>query len=108
MIVGFSRGGGIAGSAMSLIGRTEVRYVLLATCPKDLKELDWGPMAGRVLSIYEGNDAWAGSCLPIAENSPSVSSFDEVRIDSGLGHGEFYRARNEWIQPLLAWLAKDS
>lgn len=106
-VVGFSRGGGIVGAAMSVVGYVEVRYALLAACPKELAEHDWGAMSGQVFSMYERSDTWAGSCKLIAERSPKVSIFEEVSLDSGLGHGEFYRPRNTWLIPLLTWLQKD-
>lgn len=106
-VVGFSKGGGIVAAAMSLIDSEDVRYALLAACPRNLNELDWAPMAGRLLSVYERSDAWASSCKVVVDRSPKVKVFDEISLNSGFGHGEFYQPREEWLRPLIAWLAKD-
>lgn len=107
-IVGFSKGGGIVATAASLIDNENIRYVLLASCPQNSQDVDWPPFKGRLLSLYEREDIWAGSCAFLAEGSPRVSEFKEIVLESGLGHGEFYRPHKRWLTPVLAWISPTS
>lgn len=104
-IIGFSKGGGIVATAAGLIDNSDIRYALLATCPKDSKAADWPPFTGHLLSMYEKEDAWAGSCTFLTHGEPKVSAFKELALETGLGHGEFYRPQKRWLEPLLAWVA---
>lgn len=101
-LVGFSRGGGIVATAAGLIDNQDIRYVLLASCPRTP---GWPPFRGRLLSLYEKNDSLAGSCAFLAEATPKVDEFKEIVLESGLGHGEFYRPQQRWLGPVRAWIA---
>lgn len=104
-IVGFSKGGGIVATAAGLIDNRDIRYVLLASCPRESATADWPPFEGRLLSLYEKDDRLAGSCAFLTQGSPKVSEFKEIELVSGLGHGEFYRPRDRWLVPVRAWIS---
>jgi hypothetical protein len=61
-------------------------------------------LAGNLLSIYETSDE-LGSCANLAARS-HLSSFKEVAISTGKGHGAFFQPLPEWLQPLKSWIAK--
>jgi hypothetical protein len=64
----------------------------------------WHPrLSGEVLSIYEASDDIGGTCVPIVRASPAVTSFKEIRLNTGLGHGIVYRPLPLWVGPTLAW-----
>jgi len=103
-VVGFSKGGGIAILASSMLGDTGVNFVFLAICG------DWlsGPhgvqdVGGRILSIYEAGDEFGGSCRALLEGATRVPEWEEIELRLGGGHGVFYRPRPEWIDPVAAW-----
>jgi hypothetical protein len=106
VVVGFSKGGGIAQRVSSFLRRPQVRYVLLATC-------SGGPIApnvrltGRVLSLYEASDTLAGSCKTLAEQADSPQSFQEIEISTGKLHGAFYLPLPIWVEPVLDWVHGD-
>ncbi|HET6277804.1 MAG TPA: alpha/beta hydrolase [Candidatus Polarisedimenticolia bacterium] len=102
--VGFSKGGGIALLASSLLDRPDARFVLLAICGDSPDDDPGLRMRGRVLSIYEASDELGSSCRRLFERSPADLEYDEIRIDTGEGHGAFYRPRPEWLTPLVAWI----
>lgn len=105
-IVGFSKGGGIVATAAGLIGNGDIRYALLASCPQDSETVDWPPFEGRLLSLYEKGDVWAGSCAFLTQGSPKVDEFKEIALQTGLGHGEFYRPQKRWLEPLVSWVSR--
>jgi hypothetical protein len=45
----------------------------------------------------------AVSCQPLFDRSSTGSTFEEIRLDTGLGHGEFYTPRPEWTEPIVEW-----
>lgn len=106
-IIGFSKGGGIVATAAGLIGNSHIRYALLASCPKASETVVWPPFEGHLLSLYEQDDFWAGSCGFLTQGSPKVSEFKEIALETGLGHGEFYRPQQRWLEPLLAWVSPE-
>lgn len=103
VVVGFSKGGGIAMRVSSFMRRPQVRFVLLAACHD-------GPVApplrltGHILSVYETSDTLAGSCKPLADQSPKSESFEEIEISTGKLHGAFYMPLPVWVDPVLDWV----
>jgi hypothetical protein len=105
-VVGFSKGGVIAILVSSQLEQAGVNYVVLAgACSVDVLEEDEGIVFhGRLLSIYEASDEYGQSCQEIASRSPESLIFAEIRLETGLAHGEFYQLRDEWIIPVLEWI----
>lgn len=108
-VVGFSKGAGITVITSSLLQNGKVNFAIMATCGEwydtrpELKELR---LVGNILSIYEETDI-AGSCQQLVKRSPSITSFQEVAIQTGKEHGAFYLPRNEWLKPLTAWINQE-
>jgi hypothetical protein len=102
-IVGMSKGGAIAILTASILQNDQVRFVLLASCGDEILVDSELAIAGRVLSIYEAADEMAFSCQPLFRRSPGSSVFEEIRLKTGLSHGEFYVLREEWIEPTVRW-----
>jgi hypothetical protein len=102
-IVGASKGSVIAMLVSSRLRNDEVRYVFLANC-NDWMERTFAPrFTGEVLSIYEASDEIGQSCRPIAQRSPALKRFEEMRLETGLGHGVVYRPLTDWIDPAAGW-----
>jgi len=102
-VVGFSKGGGIAILTSAALGDPGVGFVWLAACGDG----SFGPSGprpvGHVLSIFEASDPMGTSCAGLFERGSSLRH-EEVRIETGLGHGAFYTPRAEWMEPLTAWI----
>lgn len=101
-VVGFSKGGWIAILASSRLRQPEVSYVFLGAC---------GPWAfeptlhvtGRVLSLYERSDSLGVSCAPMFAHRAAGTRTRELRLDTGLRHGAFFRPDDAWLRPVIAW-----
>jgi hypothetical protein len=102
-VVGFSKGGQIAmATAASL--EEPITYVLLASCSAAVNTENSFVVSGRVLSIFEESDDIGVSCDPVFDRSEGVDTSREVSINSGLGHGAFYRVREDWLRPTRQWI----
>jgi len=104
-IVGASLGSVIAMRASAAMGNPSLRFVLLGACNDWVKEELDPDLHGHVLSIYEESDVYGQSCEPVVAGKRGISSFDEVRLATGLGHGFLYRPLPEWVVPALRWSA---
>jgi metallo-beta-lactamase class B len=108
-VIGASKGAGITVLISNQIQDPEISYVLLAICSDEIVESWRGSgicPTGRVLSIYDSSDDFAGTCANLAAAcSSSLSQFDEVRLDIGSGHGLLYRPFEQWIVPTVSWIS---
>ena len=103
-VVGFSKGGAIAIIASALLKDPRVNYVFLAPCGDWVKGRDDVDVRGRILSVYEASDEDGTSCRPLFEQASHPGKHREVRIDTGLAHGAFFRPRSEWLRPTFQWI----
>ncbi len=102
-VVGASRGGLIATLVSTRLNNPQVRYVLLAACNDGLIRT-WKPrLSGAILSFYEASDELGRSCGAAVRRSPAVTTFREIRLNTGLGHGIVYRPLPAWVRPTLEW-----
>lgn len=102
-VVGASKGAVIATLVSARLRNPNVRYVLMAACNDWLIETHDPRLSGEVLSIYEQSDEIAGSCKAVADRSPDVARYEEIRLDTGLGHGFLYRPLTAWVAPAVRW-----
>lgn len=102
-VVGASKGSVIASLVSTRLKVSGIRYVLLANCNQWLAREHKPQLTGEVLSIYEASDEIGGTCKPIVDQSPAIARFEEIRLETGLGHGMLYRPLREWIDPAMAW-----
>jgi pimeloyl-ACP methyl ester carboxylesterase len=105
-VIGASKGSVIATLVSTRLDEADVRYVLMANCNAWL-ENTWHPrLHGRVLSIFEASDDLAGSCRALAARSKALTEFEEIELDTGLGHGFLYRPIDAWVEPALCWATR--
>jgi hypothetical protein len=102
-LVGFSRGGEITILASNHLQESAINIILLASCASFMKHSDIFKVYGKVFSIYETSDI-VGSCQFLINQSPNVSSFNEIAISTGKEHGAFYKPISAWIKPVKQWL----
>jgi hypothetical protein len=103
-VAGHSKGGAIAILTSSLLQNDRVNHVLLACCGDWMATNPHVQLSGRILSIYDISDHLAGSCLEAFDRASKPMNTKEIRLDTGHGHGAFYRPMREWIDPLMEWL----
>jgi hypothetical protein len=104
-VVGFSKGGAIAILACSEIADDRVNFVFIAACGDWIEAVSGLEPRGRLLSIREASDGLAGSCEPLFTRARAGAETSEVELRLGGGHGAFFRPRDEWIEPVVAWAA---
>ena len=102
-VVGFSKGGGIAIAASSMLANDDVNFVFMAACNPWLDSHPEIVARGRLLSIRESSDDLVGSCEGFFKRSPSPHDHVEIVLELGGGHGAFYRPHPEWIEPVVEW-----
>jgi pimeloyl-ACP methyl ester carboxylesterase len=103
-VVGFSKGGAIAMVASALLADPRITFVLLGPCGDWVNGRDDVDVRGRILSIYEASDELGTSCEPLFAQASDPGEHREIRIDTGAGHGAFFRPRAEWLDPLFEWV----
>ncbi len=102
-VVGFSKGGGIAVAASSMLANDEINFVFMACCNPWLDDHPEIVARGRLLSLREATDDNVSTCTTLFDRSPSPHVHQEIVLEIGGGHGAFYRPLPEWIDPVVAW-----
>jgi len=110
-VVGASKGAAIAVLVSHLVRDARINYVLLAICGTRMLEY-WDEenvcITGNVLSIYETSDELASSCVALADRcSDRITSYEEIELSLGVGHGMLYKPREQWVAPALEWTRKN-
>ncbi len=107
-VVGASKGAGITIYVSNILKNKEINFVLLAICHPDQVHFfiqEGISLEGNVLSIYDSNDQFAGTCQELFSFSigNGVGRFDEIILEIGTGHGILYQPNDEWILPTVQW-----
>jgi hypothetical protein len=102
-VLGFSAGGMITIVTSAISAEQNINFVIMAACSDWLESANDLSLNGRVLSVFETTDG-PQSCGNLAARSPGPTSFDEIEINTGKGHGAFYLPRDEWVKPVLEWV----
>lgn len=107
-VVGASKGAVIA-MQVAHQNAAPIRYVLLGANNESLEaQQDWS-LHGHILGIYETSDQIAGlSYDHWMKRSTNASSFEQLPISTGLGHGFLYQPYEEWLKPTWAWMGQKS
>ncbi len=108
VVVGFSKGGGIAIFISDRLNHLDVRFVLLAACNDWLSSVPDVQLSGHVLSLVEESDILGRSCSDLASRNEDLASFEEIEISTGKEHGTFYLPRPDWLRPVLEWINRDA
>jgi hypothetical protein len=103
-VAGHSKGGAIAILVSSLLQNDRINYVFLACCGDWMIANPRINLRGRILSIYDIGDEFAFPCQRAFQHTPHPLDAREIEIDTGWGHGAFYRPMEEWLEPMLKWM----
>jgi hypothetical protein len=101
-VVGASKGAFIAMIVSTRLQNKKVNFVFLAGCADGLQKFDLD-FYGNILSIYDEKDQLVGSCKNFFKNSTGISSYKEIMLKVGTGHGIVYKPLKEWIDPVVQW-----
>lgn len=107
-VVGASKGGYIGLYTSYFLGNENINFVLMGICaPEEVENLKQAgvSLSGNVLTIYDAGDQYGGSCQELFSDSEGkgVSSYDEIVLDMGMGHGILYQPLEAWITPAVEW-----
>lgn len=106
-VAGFSKGGYITLLTANRLQNANIRYVVMAGCTRAIiegRDRVADGFQGTVMSMSDTVDDLGFSCRPLFERNPQLSAVMDVIFETGKGHGLFYRADPEWIEPLLQWV----
>lgn len=103
LVVGASAGWNIAIHASSKLKNKNVKYVIMGGCwPETYKDYIDIQLFGKFLSIIETSDPH-GTCYRIFEKRKHLTSYKEIKLNTGLSHGFIYKGYKEWIDPIVKW-----
>jgi hypothetical protein len=103
-VAGHSKGGAIAILTSSFLQNEHVNYIFLACCGGWMATSPDVKLSGRILSLYDSSDELAGSCQEAFDSASKPLNTKEIKLDTGLGHGAFYRPMRQWIDPMTEWI----
>lgn len=106
IVVGASLGAYITMETAYLLKNEKINYAVIGLCSEyalDYFSNKGEEIYGDFLSIYESSDQ-KGSCENIFKEQPTISSFEEVKLNMGIGHGFLYKPYQEWVIPLIKWV----
>ncbi len=70
--------------------------------PDTYKDFSEFQLYGNFLSIIEESDPH-GTCVSIFNSRNTMTSYNEIKLNTGLSHGFFYKGRKAWIDPIIKW-----
>ncbi len=117
-VSGFSKGGVMTLIVSYMLRNPKINFVVLSGCCGDLGawyDAKILPLSrkfkGRFLSVYDKYDDECGTCqreFAAAEAaSPADIESQEIKLTVGLGHGQFWKVRKEWFEPVVEWIKKN-
>jgi len=103
LLVGASAGWNVTIHAADRLRNKALHYVIMGGCwPETYKDYSDLLLYGHFLSIIEVTDPH-GTCVSLFETRKSLSSYREIKLNTGLSHGFIYKGYKEWIDPILQW-----
>lgn len=105
-VLGASKGAVMAMNIADM-NTNAINYILLAANNDYIeRENDWN-LHGNILGIYEQSDLLAGKDYQYwIKTSTNALSFEQQKINTGLGHGFLYQPLPVWLNPVKEWMNK--
>jgi dienelactone hydrolase len=106
-VIGASKGAMMA-MTISSQNKHPINYVFLgANSDRTEKNFDW-KLHGHILGIYERSDTVAGKDYTFwIHRSPEAKEFEQLEINTGLGHGFLYTPLHDWMGPAKDWIQRE-
>ena len=98
---GYSRGARLAIAVSDIVSNNQINYFLLAGCYHN--DEFGADIKGRILSVYDDGDSLFSPCADFITNNHDIN-FKEIVVNSGYEHGMGASVRDDWMEPLVAWL----
>ncbi|WP_417558855.1 alpha/beta hydrolase [Mesoflavibacter zeaxanthinifaciens] len=104
-VVGTSKGGYIAQYVSTLANNPKLNFVFVGSFRNsDLENIPEINFCGNILTIYEKTDLFGVSAIERKENSTcEIKNFEEIELNTGMGHGFLFKPLKEWIEPSIKW-----
>lgn len=104
-VVGTSKGGYIAQYVSTLANNQDLNFVFIASFrDDDIKNIPEINYCGNILMIYEKSDPFGVSALERKKISNcEIKHFEEIELNTGMGHGFLFKPLKEWIEPTIKW-----
>lgn len=103
LLLGASAGWSIVLGVAARLQNQYLRCVIMGGCwPDTYKEYESLRLKGYFLSIIENSDPH-GTCTDLFKGRKTISGFKEIRLNTGLSHGFFYKGRKAWMDPIMKW-----
>ncbi len=104
-IVGTSKGGYIAQYVSTLANNPDLNFVFIASFTNsDMENIPEINYCGNILTIYEKSDPFGVSALERKKTSTcKIQHFEEIELNTGMGHGFLFKPLKEWIEPTIKW-----
>lgn len=100
IIVGASKGAVMAMNIANM-NTNPVHYILLGANNNFIEEQNAWNLHGQILGIYERSDSLAGRNYDYwIQQSTNATRFEQLEINTGLGHGFLYRPIEAWWLPV--------
>ncbi len=103
LILGASAGWNITLQVSAKLKNKQMKYVMMGGCwPETHKDYQGLTLKGNFLSIIETTDPH-GTCNGVFQGRKDISSYKEIKLNTGLSHGFIYKGYTEWIDPIVKW-----
>jgi hypothetical protein len=103
VVVGASAGSNIALHVSAKLKNPKLNYVVMGGCwPETYQNYLALELHGNFLSIIEATDPH-GTCSSIFAPRKKLSSYSEIKLNTGLSHGFIYKGHKAWIDPIVNW-----
>jgi len=103
LLIGASAGWNIVLQVAYKMKHKSMRFVIMGGCwPDTYKDFSGFQLNGNFLSVIEASDPH-GTCIAIFESRNTMTSYKEIKLNTGLSHGFFYKGRRAWIDPIMQW-----
>lgn len=104
-VAGTSKGGYIAQYVSTLANNPDLNFVFIASFRNsDLENIPEINFCGNILTIYEKSDPFGVSAIGRKENSScEIKNFEEIELNTKMGHGFLFKPLDEWIEPTIKW-----
>ncbi len=104
-VVGTSKGGYIAQYVSTLANNPDLNFVFIGSFQEsDIQNIPEINYCGNILTIYEESDPFGVSAVARREASTcDIQHFQEIKLQTGMGHGFLFKPLKKWIEPTLMW-----
>jgi glyoxylase-like metal-dependent hydrolase (beta-lactamase superfamily II) len=102
LVLGASKGGGLALEAAARLGHPGLSYVTLAGCWQTQQPLA-PALRGRLLAIRDEPDRFQPDCGPLLAAANGLSAGRELVLHLGVDHGLIYRPLTAWLDAVESW-----